>query len=177
MTTSTTKQPRRDEALTRLRNLLPPGTTVYTTVKHVSRSGMHRLISAYVVHDGAPQWLDGYIDSAGVFTCDRKRSGLRVGGCGMDAGFHVVYELGQVLYPGGFGCIGRKQESANEKWAPELYKTQWINVCPSNDHSNGDRDYTPHDSETTVRGVFAGVKGKAVHWHLDGGYALRRKWL
>jgi len=42
------------------------------------------------------------------------------------------------LFSGGFTCPGKD--------------------CPSNDHSNGDRDYTPH-------------------MHTDPGYALRQRWL
>ena len=53
-------------------------------------------------------------------------------------GFAVIYELSQALFPKGFECIGEK--------------------CPSNDHSNGDRDYTPHH-------------------HNSGGYALKHRWM
>jgi len=143
--TTTKRTTDREAALTRLRYLCPPGATVYTLVRHVSRSGMSRLISAYVIHDGEPQWLDGYISRLGLFKlASGPRDALRVGGCGMDMGFHVVYNLSQALYPEGFGCIGEH--------------------CPSNDHSNGDRDYTPHVDDTTHR-----------HYHRSGGYALRQR--
>lgn len=39
--------------------------------------------------------------------------------------------ISRVLYPQGFGCIGEG--------------------CPSNDHSNGDRDYTPHATACDCR--------------------------
>lgn len=140
-----------DDAVARLRELLPPGSTVFCVLRHVSRSGMQRIISFYaLVPDGKggtyPQYLDGYISSAvGLPRASGMRDGLKVNGCGMDMGFHVVYELGYALYGrGGWGCIGER--------------------CPSNDHSNGDRNYAKHTK-------------RRPHLHTDGGYALRSQWL
>ena len=90
----------RESAIEQLRRQVTKGATVYTVLRHVSRSGMSRLISCYVIIDGEPRWLDGFIARAGLFTMDRKREALRVGGCGMDMGFHVVYELASLLYNG-----------------------------------------------------------------------------
>lgn len=147
---TTKKTTEQNEALTRLRALLQPGDTVYTTLVHVSRSGMHRLINVNTIIDNQPQWLSGYIARAGLFTLDSKRDALRVGGCGMDMGFHVVYRLSAALWPDGFGCIGQ--------------------LCPSNDHFNGDRGYTPH------KGV-GGIHAQRAHWHKSGGYALQQRWM
>jgi len=69
----------------------------------------------------------------------RAQDALVVGGAGMDMGYHVVYNLARTLFADGFACVGEG--------------------CPSNDHSNGDRDYTP---------------GRL---HSDPGYALRHRWL
>jgi hypothetical protein len=69
---------------------------------------------------------------------DERYGGIKQHGAGMDMGFGLVYTLSRSLYPNGFECIGER--------------------CPSNDHSNGDRDYTPHT-------------------HSDGGYALQQAWL
>ncbi len=71
---------------------------------------------------------------------DDERGGLRVGGAGMDMGYHVVYSLSSVLFRDRAVCLGEKN-------------------CPSNDHFNGDRDYT---------------KGKR---HGDAGYQLKHQWL
>lgn len=142
------KEQERTEAIAKLRELLPPGSTVHTVVKHVSRSGMSRSIVPIIVWDGEPtdvSWLVARVLDAKV---DQRNGGVKVGGCGMDMGFHLVSTLSYYLYPDGFGCIG---ENGRER-------------CPSNDHSNGDRDYTPHG-------------GKVQHWHRSGGYALRHKWL
>jgi len=130
------------EAVERLRELLPPGSTVWSTVRHVSRSGMSRTIDFYklTVHDGEPDrvWLSRLISTACGYPFDKSREAVKVSGCGMDMGFAVVYDLAYVLYPDGFDCVGEK--------------------CPSNDHSNGDRDYSPHR-------------------HTSGGYSLHQRWL
>lgn len=145
-----TKQDERKEAADRLRELCPPGTQVYCILRHVSRSGMQRRISLYVkVPEGdGMQWLDGYVSATGLARRHHgSQDALVVNGCGMDMGFHLVYELARTLYPDGYGCIGEG--------------------CPSNDHANGDRNYRPHDASNAHHW----------HWHRDGGYALRHRWL
>jgi len=172
-------------ALDRLRALLPPGSTVWTTVKHVSRSGMSRVIDARVIQNDEPQWLSGYIARAGLFPFDPKRDALRVDGTGMDMTFLVTYRLAQALYPDGFGCIGRGDFAGHVERGP----------CPSNAHANGDRDYTPHGAVTgcqqrrcvchdpsiqqrmSTEGTFCSTCGCSpkAHWHRSGGYALRNR--
>lgn len=76
----------------------------------------------------------------------------------MDMGFWAVYQLSYGLFKGGFGCIGEG--------------------CPSNDHSNGDRDYTPHMSEADRMGADGELCNcHKDHMHNDGGYALKQRWL
>lgn len=61
---------------------------IYTVLNHVSSSGMTRYISAYVPvigDDGKP-----YI------TCIARER--RVGGCGMDMGFHLAYSMFMSVY-------------------------------------------------------------------------------
>jgi len=111
------------EAILHLRSVLHPGDTVYCVLRHVSRSGMSRNIDFYYIADGAPVWIASYVGHAlgtpqSLKNWERSQ-GLTVGGCGMDMGFHMVYNLSRVLFPHGFACTGDK--------------------CGSNDHSN-DRD-------------------------------------
>jgi len=116
----------RDEALDRLRELLHPGDTVYTVLRHVSRSGMSRRIDLYVIVDGRPRWLSGLAAKACGYRLADGVGGrsLHVSGGGMDMGFSVVYGLSQTLWPDGHPCTG--------------------DACPSNDHVNDRRgDYTP----------------------------------
>jgi len=158
------------EAVERLREWVKPGDTLFTLLRHVSKSGMSRTIqivsikpadgsgpgSAANRENGVEIGHLGYnVAQALGEPYDRQKEGVKVGGCGMDMGFHLVYSLGSVLFPGGFGCVGEG--------------------CQASDHSNGDRDYTPH---TSLLGAPVGVKPKkGHHWHKDGGYALRHRWI
>jgi hypothetical protein len=142
------QQSERDEYIAKLRETLKPGDTLHTVLRHVSRSGMSRVIDVYHFHtlaDGrvAKDWLSYWISKACDFQFSKggcgKPEGIKIGGCGMDMGFAIVYDVGRVLWPQGFECAGER--------------------CPSNDHSNGDRNYKPH-----------------MHT-CDGGYALHQEWL
>ncbi len=136
----TRKEAERQEAVEKLRNWLEPGDTVYTILRHVSRSDMTRHIGVVIMQDGIdlhPNWA--VAKAIGVRLMPRRGSDVVMGGCAMDMGFALVYDLSRTLFPDGFDCVGEG--------------------CPSNDHSNGDRDYTPHRHTS------------------DGGYALRQRWL
>lgn len=114
------KQRMRDDAIARLRKLIKPGDTIYTVLDHCSRSGMSRRISLYTIKKNDRFNITGWAARA----LDMKHSdkgGIVVGGCGMDMGFHVVYELSRVLFQGRFKCSG---------------KNTGPHRCPSNDHSN-----------------------------------------
>ena len=107
----------KEEARARLLEVLKPGDTVYCILRHVSRSGMMRRISVVVFKDNEPHFLDASAaDLLGIGGV-QGGDGVRVGGCGMDMGFHLVYKLSAALWPNGFDCIGSK--------------------CRSSDHSNG----------------------------------------
>lgn len=160
---TTKAQTEREEATAFLRERIKPGETLYTIVRHVARSGMSRKISALQL-EGAQHWdWSLKIGKAIGMPVDRDLGAVKVGGCGMDMGFHLVYELSRCLFPDGFGCIGKG--------------------CPSNDHSNGDRDYTPHGAfvpwkaEKKASGLYDVESQSHKHWHRDGGYALRQRWL
>lgn len=156
------------EAIARMHEWVKPGSTVYTILDHVSRSGMSRRVRVVVMVPGAtPDQGEVPIHPnhavATAIGAKLVRGGMsdsiRIDGCGFDAGHEVVYSLGYALYPAGFGCIGEG--------------------CPSNDHSNGDRDYTPHgicaDCKEASHEPALGHDFK--HWHRDGGYALKQRWL
>ena len=101
-----------------LRKLLRPGRTVYTVLRHVSRSGMMRSIDLYVIvppRDGYPadiRCITGSVAAVLGYPIDRGNGGLRVCGCGTDMGFHVVYSLGRALWPRGFK-LARNQHGRN----------------------------------------------------------------
>lgn len=91
----------RAEALQSLREHFKPGQTVYTILRHVSSSGMSRDISVITIDDEGQirQWDWAVACVLGEPLA--KREGVRVGGCGMDMGFHLVYNLGRTLWPDG----------------------------------------------------------------------------
>lgn len=147
----------KQEAIEKLRAMLKPGDTVRTILRHVSRSGMSREVSP--VFDGEDI---GWLVSRAIGSPIGPHGGVKMGGCGTDMGFALVYELSYALWPEGFGCIG---DSEGRR-------------CQSNDHANGDRDYTPHNAALIVELRAAGVESDAgKHWHREGGYALRSRWL
>lgn len=157
----------KSQSLAKLREWLPPGATVQTILRHCSRSGMSRSISLVAQVGGELIDLDYHAARAMGDSIDNRHGGLRVSGCGMDMGFHLVYNLSATLYPEGFGCIG----DGGDPGAGAIRGRG----CPSNDHSNGDRDYTPHTPE--LEGGRPSGPGRRVHWHREGGYALRHRWL
>lgn len=91
----------RAEATQRLRELFPPGSTVTTTVKHVTRSGMGRTIAVLAIDpDDKGTIRNVSRDVARVLDWreDSDRQGVYVEGCGMDMCFHLTYTLARVLH-------------------------------------------------------------------------------
>lgn len=91
----------KEEAIEQLRKWMPAGSTVYTILRHVSRSGMQREISVVVFQDGQPIHPNWSVAKALGWRLNKggMNDALIVGGCcGMDMGFHLVYTLSQVLY-------------------------------------------------------------------------------
>ena len=74
----------------------------YTILRHVSQSGMFRLISVFVVVENRPIVVDNLINVTGVGIMDKKREGIRCSGCGMDMGFDLVYSLSMFLFGDGY---------------------------------------------------------------------------
>lgn len=91
----------RAEALAELRKRLRPGDTVYTVLHHCARSGMSRSISLLIGRRRYIQTLDWHAMRALGYRLDQKHGGLVVGGCGMDMGYHLVYNLGRAIWPNG----------------------------------------------------------------------------
>ena len=93
----------RAEALERLREWVKPGDTIYTILRHVSASGMTRVIDMLaILPDGTIRHLGYNAAIACGDPYDRKREGVKASGGGMDMGFALVYNLGRVLFPDGF---------------------------------------------------------------------------
>jgi len=135
-------------------SVLPPSTTVYTKLNHVSRSGMLRSISLYTISNNELIWLTGYSAPVLGERLDRY-DGISIVGCGMDMGFELVYRLGRALYPDGFGVEGKGPLG---------------------------KAFRPKTREAAAKLVaeghrFYGRNGDPSGWDSDGGYALKQKWL
>lgn len=92
----------RAEAIERMREWVKPGDTITCVLRHVSRSGMMRHISFIATQpDGSIRYLDRSISQALGYPLVQRGDGIKVGGCGMDMGFSVVYDLGAVMWPQG----------------------------------------------------------------------------
>lgn len=86
------------EAITSLKALIPPtGGTILCNIRHVSRSGMSRRISFHVIDGERLQNISVWMAAALGMKCQDDHS-LRVDGCGMDMGFHMVSIISRVLY-------------------------------------------------------------------------------
>lgn len=83
---------------------------VGTILRHVSQSGMSRDISLF--YNGAN--ITWYVARAMGETIKDKygQRVIRVSGCGMDMGFYLVYNLGNVLY----GFDDRNAYRLNQEW-------------------------------------------------------------
>ena len=144
------------EAVTRLRAELTPGRTVYTKITHVSRDGMSRSIECYLAQ-GRDNLTDitWSIARATNSRVDNTHGGIIMGGCGMDMGFALVYNLSHTLYPNGVPCTGSRG------YNPDTYATiQDPPRCKSNEHVN---DATVPYSRDVI--------------HQNGGYALNPVWM
>lgn len=96
----------RDEQLTNLRDWFPKGSTVYTIVRNVARSGMSREIGVVAIVGADDIRHPNYAASV-VLGLPLKRDAVKVSGCGMDMGFWLAYELGQKLYGDGYALNHR----------------------------------------------------------------------
>ena len=85
-----------------LTHYVKAGTKVYTIMRHVSSSGMTRNISLVIANGDEVIDITYYAAHAlGDKLIESKgHRAIRVNGCGMDMGFHLVYNLSSVLFTG-----------------------------------------------------------------------------
>jgi len=105
-----TKEIEKEEAIKELRAVFKQSNhIVYTNIEHVSKSGMMRYISAFVIgKDRQPYHINHLIAKLGHFkraTLKSHYEGLKVYGCGMDMGFELVYTTSSIV----FGSLTKKQ--------------------------------------------------------------------
>ena len=100
------------ELISELRAWMPKGSTVYTILRSRARSGMSRVISPVVLQpktydsgngvewEAEPIFPEYKVAQLLGWSLD-KDQGIKVHGCGMDMGFHMVYTLASILYDDG----------------------------------------------------------------------------
>jgi len=99
MTQKQMKAAERAEAIDNLRQWLKRDERIYTVLRHRAASGMTRFLDLYyIADDKTPRRITWQAAKALGWTYDNKRDALRVGGCGMDMGFHTVYTLSSILF-------------------------------------------------------------------------------
>lgn len=131
------KRAEREEAIAKLRALLPPGSEVPTILRHVSRSGIQRSISPIIDgHDYS--WL---VARALGEKVDQKNGGVKMGGCGMDMGFALVHNLSYALYREGYNCCGDSERPSKR--------------CPSSDHVNPGPDRSNYAADRVHKDGYA----------------------
>lgn len=81
-----------------LKARLPMGKEVYTVLRHVTKSGMSRSISLFIVEN--EQIVDLTYFAARALDCriDPKHGGVIRGGCGMDMGYDLVMSLSYLVH-------------------------------------------------------------------------------
>ena len=90
---------RQEYARAQLRKMIRPKQTIYCVLRSVSKSGMSREISLFIVHKGELRNIDAMAsDASGI---SEGKQGIKMQGCGMDMGFALVYNLGYALWPNG----------------------------------------------------------------------------
>ena len=109
-------KPNKTEAIETLRGIVQAGDRVFTILRHVSPSGMTRWLDVYVIKDNQPIRITWSVADAVGHAYDKKREALKIGGCGMDMGFAVVYDMGRVLFPEGFPVEGRGRNGDDSGW-------------------------------------------------------------
>lgn len=95
-----------DDAIKFLKTKIKKGSILYTQLNHVSSSGMTRHISVRQIKNNYPLNWDYQVSIAVGIPIAKNRfggqNGLKIGGCGMDMGFHLIYTLSQKLFDDGY---------------------------------------------------------------------------
>ena len=119
------KEARKEYARSELRKIITPGQTVYCTLRSVSASGMSRTISLHIVQNGEFRSIDNLVSDA-TGTKRAKRDGLIMGGCGMDMGSALVYNLGYALWPRGTDKPHGSRNGAPDSDGGYALKHSWV---------------------------------------------------
>ena len=101
---------KKQEAKAELMQRLPKGITLYTDLVHVSQSGMTRWIKPIVIINNEPINISYWVNNLFEDKTALKNGSqcVKVSGCGMDMGFHLVYSISSRLHDDGYAI--------NQRW-------------------------------------------------------------
>lgn len=116
----------REQSRQQLLKWVKPGDTVHTILRHVSSSGMSRRISVLVTTPDGPLDVSGYVAQVLDMRRNDRDGALVVGGCGMDMGFSVVYNLGYHLWPKGTAEPHGKRNGEPDSDGGYALKHRWL---------------------------------------------------
>tara|TARA_R100001460_G_scaffold56738_2_gene96446 strand:- start:619 stop:924 length:306 start_codon:yes stop_codon:yes gene_type:complete len=94
-------------AIEKLKEAIKEGDTLWTQLHHVTKSGMTRYIGVRFLKDDYPYTYTYYVAKALDWKMSDKYEGVKVVGCGMDMGFHLIYSLSHALYGDGYAIKQR----------------------------------------------------------------------
>lgn len=103
------------EAAENLREWFPVGSTVYTILRHVSRSGMSREIGVLASLGDGDFRHPNYAASKVLGWRLGRSDSVKVSGCGMDMGFHLAYAISATIWPE-YRCTGEKCTSPDHQF-------------------------------------------------------------
>jgi hypothetical protein len=103
-----TRKMNREQAIEKLREAIEPNDTLYTQLEHVTKSGMTRFIKVRQIKDDYPYDFTYLVAKALDWKYSDKYYAIKVGGCGMDMGFDLIYNLSYVLHGDGYAI--------NQRW-------------------------------------------------------------
>lgn len=89
MTTTVELETAKDQLI----SLLSDTDTIYTVLRSVSKSGLSRVISFYIIDNKEIVNINYYIKTLLGYKFNKTRDGLIIKGGGMDMGFHVIHTL------------------------------------------------------------------------------------
>ncbi len=99
------------ELIAKLRKERPKLTTI---LRSVSSSGMSRQIDVYWLRGSEKVYLTALVSKIVGYSRNCKSRALKVGGCGMDMGFAVVYDFSSYIFPEGFRLQKSEQGRNND---------------------------------------------------------------
>ena len=114
------------EAQAHLLEILQPGMTVYTDLRHVNRMGDRRWMDVFVVDGGTIRNITRLVCKAADLSYCNRRHSLKIDGGGMDMGFQVVYNLGCSLWPTGTPEPHGTRNGEPDSNGGYALKNQWL---------------------------------------------------